>query len=210
MSTGHTFGQRRFPSLEEVQTDLESYLGRIDACILHGWESWQLHYAPRHHVLGARSRAAIIFDEIVAKAVEEFSSDPSVLVRRTAATLRLYFGDRFILRFKKLRKTGHCSNIMTQSQLSLLDHKQLFLPTMEPGTLLHAGYQLDGLGQELVSTAMVLQFRNRVLWRMDLGMGNMGIVEAMPPTPSVPPAPRFEPKPEFMPARQDEANKKGE
>jgi hypothetical protein len=64
-----------------------------------------------------RARAAIIFDEIAFRALEEFPTGPGLKAVRTPSTLMLYIGDSITLRFKKIRKNGRCSNILTKQQI---------------------------------------------------------------------------------------------
>jgi hypothetical protein len=72
---------------------------------------------------------------------------------------------------------------------------------MQKGTLVHAGYLLDDLQQEILRKSIVCQLNNSVIWQIELSTG-VAEVEFMPtsetPLTSVP-APRFEPKPELVP-----------
>ena len=160
-------------------------------------------YQHKHHVLHARARAAIVFDEIVFCALEEFPTIPGVVKAvRTASTFMLYIGDSITLRFKKIRKNGRCSNILTRQQILFRAQVQLNLPTMLDGTLVSAGYVLDDLQQEVLRKTVVCHLHNRVLWEIPLAVDTAAIVEFTPPTssePGVQQQPRFEPKPGLVP-----------
>ena len=185
---------------EEAEVILAPYRERLNRCIQHGWEVWKTDYAHKHHVLHARARAAIVFDEIVHRALQEFVEGPDLVIRRTHATLMMYIGDSLVLRFKKIGRNGRCSNILTRQQvLFRAQVVQLCLPTMQKGTLVHAGYQLDSLQQDIIDTKVVCQFNKRVLWQMSLG--HAAVIEVMPTPQSSAPAAvtRFEPKPELVP-----------
>jgi hypothetical protein len=190
-------------TLEEAEEILAPYRERLNRCIQHGWDVWKNDYQHKEHILHARARAAIIFDEIVFCALEEF---PNILGEvkavRSASTFMLYIGDSITLRFKKIRKNGRCSNILTKQQVLFRRQVQLNLPTMLDGTLVSAGYVLDDLQQELLRKSIVCHLDDSVLWEMPLTIDNTVIVEFAPPTSSEPGAqqqPRFEPKPGLVP-----------
>ncbi|HKV48432.1 MAG TPA: hypothetical protein VJN69_10095 [Candidatus Acidoferrales bacterium] len=105
----------------------------------------------------------------------------------------LYIGDDLVLRFKKIGKDGRCHNIPTRQQNRF--EAQRNLPSMEKGTMLHAGYMLDELGQRIVAIRIVCQFARQVIWQIDLSEGGTENVVAMPSQPSMPikpKSPRFE------------------
>ena len=199
-------------SLEDAQAVLASYQGRLNRCIQHGWDAWKQDYAHKLHILGARARASIVFDEIVACALQEFPPCDEYVVSRTPTTFMLFIGDSIILRFKKLRKSGKCSSIPTGQQMEFLAQMQLTLPTMQKGTLVHAGYLLDPLGQEILRKSVVCQVGNSVLWEFRLADEGAAIVDVMPPAPASP-APaetsRYEPKPERVPVSPATATREG-
>ena len=188
-------------SLEEAEVVLGPYRERLERCIQQGWEAWKTDYAQKHHILHARARAAIVFDEIVAQALAEFPNGEGLVARRTSNTFMLYIGDSIILRFKKIRKNGRCSNILTHQQVMFRAQVQMRLPTMQKGTLVHAGYMLDDIQQEVAKKSVVCQLNNRVIWQMELASEGSAEVEFMPlpETPTSKPAPRYEPKPELVP-----------
>jgi hypothetical protein len=190
-------------TLEEAEEILAPYRERLNRCIQHGWDVWQSEYS-RKHILHSRARAAIIFDEIVFCALEEFPAiSGEVKAVRTASTFMLYIGDSITLRFKKIRKNGRCSNILTKQQILFRAQVQLNFPTMLDGTLVSAGYVLDDLQQEIQRKSIVCHLDNHVLWEMPLAVGNTAVVEFTPPTSSEPGTPsqssRFEPKPHLVP-----------
>lgn len=181
---------------EEAEECLQPFAELLAECIQHGWDQYKKFYEPKHHILDARARAAIVFSEIVFRAQEKFTGIEGVEFERKNNSFLLYIGEDIILRFKKLRKNGVCSSIDTRQQM--LFKAQMELPGMEAGTLLHAGYLLDVLQQDVQRKLVVCQFKNRVLWVIELPNAGGGTIEIMP-APSVPAAPkgpRFEAKPE--------------
>ena len=190
-------------TVEEAEEILGPYRDRLNRCIQHGWDAWKTDYLPKHHILGPRSRAAIVFDEIVNRAMEEFSDVPDVKPLRLSNSFMLYIGDRITLRFKKIKRNGRCSNIHTKQQVLFLAQAQMRLPTMLDGTLVHAGYTLDDLQQEVLRKTVVCQLHNHVLWQLSLSGDTAAIVELVPaeplaPTGSTDVRPRFVLKPELV------------
>lgn len=179
---------------EEAQECLNPYTQVLAECIQYGWDQYKSFYEPKHHILDARARAAIVFAEIVFRAQEKFNGIESVKFDRKNNSFLLYIGDDIILRFKKIGKKGRCSSIDTRQQM--LFKAQMELPGMEAGTLLHAGYLLDPLQQEVLQKLVVCQFKNRVLWMIELPTVGGGTIEIMPTpaAPEPPKGPRFEVK----------------
>lgn len=137
--------------------------------------------------LGFRARAAIVFCHIVDHAEKKFAGIDDVKFERMQNSFLLYIGEDIVLRFKKLKKNGRCSSIATRQQM--LFKAQMELPGMESGTLLHAGYSLDIIQQEILQKLVVCQFKNRVLWAIELPTAGGGAVEVMP-APSTPEPPK--------------------
>jgi hypothetical protein len=181
---------------EDAEEALNPYTLLLAECIQHGWDEYKRFYEPKHHILDARARAAIVFSEIVFRAQEKFSGIEGVKFEKKDNSFLLYIGEVIILRFKKLRKNGRCSSIDTRQQM--LFKAQMELPGMEAGTLLHAGYLLDVLQQDVQQKLVVCQFKNRVLWTLELPSAGGGTIEIMsaPTAPVQPKGPRFEAKPE--------------
>ena len=187
---------RRLLTLEEAEELINPFNERLAKCIQHGWDAWRSEYQHKHHILGPRARATIVFDEIVAYAEHEFTGVQGVKFVRKSNTFFLYIGDDITLRFKKIKRTGRCSNIETRQQM--LFNAQVKLPFM-PGTLVHAGYALDELQRQIASKLVVCQFQNQVLWTIQLTGEAGATVEVMP----APPAPA-QPKPRFVAKTQTE------
>jgi hypothetical protein len=163
---------------EQALALLQPYLEILNQCIDDGWAAWRTHYAHRAHLLDGRPRAAIVYAEIVHRALGEFQGLEGVRAVPGRGSLMVYIGDDITLRFKKMRRNGRCSNIKTVTQLKLL--AQLKLPGMVDGTLVHAGYQLDALQQNVVRKAIVCQWNQKVLWDIELA-GVPAEMVTMPP-----------------------------
>ncbi len=169
-------------SREQALAHLQPYLELLNQCIDDGWSAWKTHYAHRSHILDGRPRAAIVYAEIVNRALEVFQGLEGVRVVRRPGSLMIYIGEDVTIRFKKMRRDGRCSNIKTVTQIRFL--AQLQLPGMVDGTLVHAGYQLDNLQQNVVRKAIVCQLYEKVLWDIEL-TGVPAELVTMPPVDSV-------------------------
>jgi hypothetical protein len=179
-------------SLEQAEDRLQPYKVLLNECIHEGWKAWMEDYVPKHSILSSRSRAAVVFDEIRHRAQIVFGSMPDVKLIPHSNSFILYIGDDIMLRFKKLRRSGLCSNINTRQQM--LFQAQMCLPGVLAGTLVHAGYLLDDLQREIIKTLVVCQFENQVLWTIKL-TGEGGSLTIVPP---IEPDGTLEPQWEFI------------
>lgn len=182
-------------TLKEAEALLNPYTALLNQCIQHGWDAWRIDYANKHTILTPRTRAAIVFDEIVAKAQGVFLGKPNVRFERKRNSFLLFIGDRIIIRFKKIGKNGKCSNINTRQQaLFRMQQTVLAFPDLKEATMLSAGYSLDELQLDMSSKLVVCQFDNRVLWTIELAGDSQAEITPMPETtPPTPTGPRFEP-----------------
>jgi hypothetical protein len=178
-------------SRERAVTLLQPYIDLLNRCIDEGWEAWKTDYAHKAHILDARARAANVYCEIAYRAEQEFSRVDGAVVRRRNGSLTIFLGEEITLRFKKIKRNGRCSNIMTQTQTLFL--AQLQLPGMLGGTMLHAGYVLDSLQLDVIRKAVVCQLDQQVLWQIEL-KGPISSTAPIP-APAAPPAPT---KPRFV------------
>src|SRR5690348_12243350 len=81
-------------TLQQAQELFEPYKSPLAECIQYGWEQWSSFYKPKELVLSARSRATIIYDEIVDKVNEKFSGLPGVVFKKCKGFFLLYIGDQ--------------------------------------------------------------------------------------------------------------------
>src|SRR6266481_5837995 len=90
-------GSRRRPpdhllSLKEAEDLLQPVKPLLEECIRHGWDAWSADYKHKQHVLSPRSRAAIVFDEIVFHAEQNFSGMSGINFERRHNSFLLYIG----------------------------------------------------------------------------------------------------------------------
>jgi hypothetical protein len=163
---------------ETAEAALKPYLAKIKQCIEEAWEEWRTFYAPKHLVLDARARAAIVYCHIVDRAKVAFGKDPGVTVGTNRGIFRMFIGDRFALRFKKARDNGTTSNVPTGQQ-RLID-LQLAIPGLLPEAMLNAVYQLDDLQRDIRNMMVTLQLDGKVQWHIGLADIRGGSIATMP------------------------------
>ena len=165
---------------------LKPYLHLFSKCIEHGWEQWETKYLHKNPVLDARARAAIVYCEIKEEAMRVFDQVDDVVLRTKNGSVLIYIGGDILVRFKKLRKSGRASNIMTSEQLSLYGQRPI--PGFLPGNHFNAGYVLDELQQSIERLLLVYQQNKRVVWTIDIDSdtGTAAEVVVMPTTPAQP------------------------
>ena len=165
---------------EEAREILEPHLLTFRDCIDGGWNAWKEHYKDRAHILDPRARAAIVYCEIreLAKAAFDGKDGVKIVVKRSM--FLLYIGEHIVLRFKKFRADGRCSNVRTKQQA--LFSAQLNIDGILPGTYVNAGYTLDNLQAEVEKILINCQLGARILWTIRPG-------EAAPPETMPLPAP---------------------
>ena len=166
--------------MKKALDTIRPYLPLFAQCIDHGWNQWKTEYASKHIVIDPRARAAIVYCEIKQKAEKVFDSMDDVVLRTRNGSLLLYIGDDILVRFKKLRKGGRASNIMTGQQRSL--YGQIPIPGFLPGNHFNAGYILDDLQQSIERKAIAYQHQNRVVWMLDLN--KYGVAENVTTIPA--------------------------
>ena len=197
-------------SRERAEILLQPYIDLLNQCIDEGWEAWKTDYSHKSHILDARARAANVYCEIVYRAKNAFAPLEGVVVKQRQGSLTIFIGEEITLRFKKIKRNGRCNNIMTRIQTLFL--AQLQLPGMLDGTMLHAGYQLDDVQQEIVRKAVVCQLDKEVLWQIQLN-GPLAEVVAIGPAGTLPTPqsqPRFVAKDQLaVPAAVEAQGEKG-
>ena len=145
---------------------LNRYLPLFAECIEHGWGQWKTKYTQQHRILDARARASVVYCEIKEEAMRIFDRVDGVVVKTRNGSVFIYIGDDILVRFKKLKPSGHASNIMTGSQRCL--YGQQPIPGFLPGNHITAGYVLDDSQQSIQRMLLVYQEENRILWTIEL------------------------------------------
>lgn len=134
-------------TLEEAQDLLGPYLDRLFMCINGAVKSYVARDPEERAILKPRTRAGIINDFMVHKALSELDL-PGVRIKWHRGQFMLIIEDKARIRLKKLNKRLRPSNIPTQQALSFLNQEQVhfsFPDESPPLTDLVAGYQWNQL-----------------------------------------------------------------
>lgn len=173
---------------DEAQKLLAPYLSTLEECFAKAWEEWTTFYAPQHHILDPRARAAIVYCHLRYLAAQAFASAPNAVCGVRKGIFFLFIGDKIKLRFKKANQKGVTSNISTRQQMRL--ELQMEIPGMEQGTMLNACYQLDALQAGIEKQMITLQYKRRVKWDAMGSLASDGglVMTPQPPSPGAPPS----------------------
>ncbi len=197
-----TPAEQHLVSLEEAEDILSPYRDRLNRCIQHGWDVWKTEYLHKHHILGPRARATIVFDEIVFRAVQEFASDADLRTKRTPSSFMLYIGDRITLRFKKIRRNGRCSNIKTHQQVLFLAQARCGFQRCWKARSFMPGILSMNRSRRSSGKASFANWITVSCGRFPLSGDNAALVQFVPeplrPTGTNSGAARFEAKPELV------------
>ncbi|MEA2561337.1 MAG: hypothetical protein QOH06_2841 [Acidobacteriota bacterium] len=172
-----------------AEIDLGPYLSALHECIASGWQAWELfgEIAPALRLpLTNRTRANFIYDHITTGARARFADLKRVKISENRGFLELLIASRYIIRFKKLNKSGRSSNIQTKQQLRWFSI-QLELPDMPPAAVrLIAGYQLNLLGTEVANVLVTRPVGSVIEWSFSLAdsLSNVKQFPVHPPKPA--------------------------
>ena len=98
-----------------VRAVLAKYEPLLFHAIHGGWEDWRALGLGGRLLFQARSRACVVYDFIVQRAMAALAEDQAVRVLRRDETVKFVFHDTVALRFKKANENGLGSNIRTQA-----------------------------------------------------------------------------------------------
>lgn len=129
-------------SLEQTQSDLNSYEGRLRDCVVRALDEYASEigkFAYRH---SKRSQASLIHDYMVDAIQAEFADEAGIKFSTKRNLFTANFFNNYLIKLKKHDRRLRTRNIPTQLVLDWLDQKQLELPGMpDEATKLHLGYQ---------------------------------------------------------------------
>jgi hypothetical protein len=156
-------------SREAVQARLAPHLDTLEKCFRQAWRRWvdwlpELKGAPTD--ISPRSRASVIYDFIVAEAVQAFLSTPGIRVQKERGFLVLRFQDRVALRFKKFgnKKLSVSRNNTRQTQLYDAQMLEFAPGTLQSMAHVTAGYLLDNLALDMSVLAITCTENGRHMW----------------------------------------------
>lgn len=173
---------------------LREHYPTILAIFKAAWDAWtefQSALPETHKAMSSSARARFIYDVVVDRAKAAFGGNQDVAVSEARGFLLLRFGDRILLRFKKLDRNKRSRNIQTQQQI--LFTYQLQLPGFgDQSTKVIAGYQLDEAQTKIQHVLLTCPEGASIAWWAEIGglADDSGQVSATPVAPSTPPVVR--------------------
>jgi hypothetical protein len=154
---------------------------------IHGaWDDWKALGLGGRLLFPGRTRACLVHDFIVQRAIASFTDDPAVRTLRHDETAKFLFAGKVVLRFKKADDNGLGPNIETEATLDFIDQQQE-LPGIPNVHKVEAVYILNKLRTQIERVVVVARNGNVRLW---------GYVIAPTTTAEIVPMPVAKPQPD--------------
>jgi hypothetical protein len=174
------------PIAEEhvVRAALAKYETKLSDAIYGAWQDWrELPLIGRLKFVG-RSRACLVYDFIVQRAMATLADDTSVNFIEGDETVKLVFDGIVALRFKKANESGVGSNIKTQATLGFVEQQQE-LPGIPGVHKVEMVYVLNRLQTKIDQVLVVARDGDRCLWSYEVTTNGGAAIVPMPqPQPS--------------------------
>jgi len=148
---------------QAVRATLTNYEPVIFRAVHDGWKDWQNLSLNGRLLFPARSRACLVYDFIVQRAMAALHGDPAVRIIQRDETARFIFADSLALRFKKANGNGLGSNIQTQATLIFVEQQQE-LPGLPHAHKVEVVYVLNALQTQIAEVLVTARDRDIRLW----------------------------------------------
>jgi hypothetical protein len=146
-----------------VRSVLAPYETKLFQAVHGAWADWKaVGLAGRLLFLG-RSRACLVHDFIVQRAITAFTGDAAVRTVRRDETAKFVFAGQVALRFKKADDNGLGSNIETEATLDFVEQQQE-LPGIPNVHKIEVVYILNKLRTQIERVVVVARDGNVRLW----------------------------------------------
>jgi hypothetical protein len=165
-------------SKDEAADLLEPHLELLQDCVARAWDDWcgvRDRELKAGIEIGPMPRARIVYELIVKRARAVFADIPGITVSQKRGFLVLVFGDRAVIRFKKLKKNLLPSSARTHQQ-ELFSTQQELPGLPPPATYLNAGYVLDEAQLEITRIVLSCVESTDLVWSLDLDLGLVDVV----------------------------------
>lgn len=170
-----------------VESDVKSQLGDFGEMILeivHGaWSDWQAS-PHKSQIRFRRTRANLIHDFMVCRAVSIFDGHPDVHIIHQDETAKLLFRRQVLVRLKKGDANCLGSNIETQAVLAFID-PQLTIPGLPDVQKVDIVYVLNDLETSIERVAVTARDNEKRLWTYDIDSRRSASILPLP-QPSAP------------------------
>lgn len=146
------------------------------------WEEWRALLLTGRLLFPARSRACLVHDFIVRRAIAALAGEDSVRVLRRDETAKFIFGDTVALRFKKASDNGLGSNIRTQATLDFVQ-QQMVLPGVPNAHKVEVVYVLNALQTQIDEVLVTARDGDSRLWSYPITPARTADIITFPPAP---------------------------
>ena len=153
-----------------IESDVRQMLDEFEPTILDAvhsaWSDW-LASPHRSQIRFRRTRANLVHDFMVHKAVAAFDSQPDVHIIHQDETAKFLFKRQILVRLKKGDANCLGSNIETQAVLAFTD-PQLTIPGLPDVQKIDIVYVLNDLETAIERVAVTARDNNTRLWTYDI------------------------------------------
>lgn len=152
----------------------------------HGaWKDWQALPLSGRLLFPGRSRACLVHDFMVQKAMTAWSADPTVRVIQHDETAKFVIANCVLLRFKKANDRGLGSNIPTQASLDF-EEQQAELPGIPNVHKVEVVYVLNRLQTQIDRVVVVARDGDVRLWDYVVMPDSTAEIVPLPISPAEP------------------------
>jgi hypothetical protein len=152
------------PQKNHVQSVLEPFHSTLAGIVSGAWAKWRSTQSQLQPA-SSRTRACVVWDAMVERALDAFENDPRVVVVSRFQTHYFLINDSIVLRFKKGDEAGLSRNYPTQEALSFHEpDNDLFGSPAKVEVV----YILDSTESEIAQILVVARHGNQVLWTYEL------------------------------------------
>ncbi len=151
-----------------VRAILSPYDSVLFRAVHGGWNDWRAMELGGRLLFPARSRACVVYDFIVQRAMAVLRHDPAVRIIQRDETVKFIFAETVALRFKKANDKGLGSNIQTQATLGFVDQQQQ-LPGLPNVHKVEVVYVLNRMQTRVDEVLVAARDGDVCLWSYDIG-----------------------------------------
>ena len=162
-----------------VRGILRSYEDAIFKAVHGAWSDWRELLLGGRLMFPARTRACLVHDFMVQRAISTWTGDSAVRVIRRDETAKFVVAAQVLLRFKKADDRGLGSNIPTQAALDFAE-QQHDLPGIPNVHKVEVVYALNRLQTQIDRVAVVARDGDALLWDYEIAPATTAEVISLP------------------------------
>jgi len=164
---------------EVVRSVLAPYEAKLFQAVHGAWEDWKGLGLGGRLLFPGRTRACLVHDFMVQRAIAAFTADRAVRTIRRDETAKFVFADQVALRFKKADDNGLGSNIETEATLDFVEQQQE-LPGIPNVHKIEVVYILNKLRTQIERVVVVARDRDMRLWSYVIAPATAAEIVSLP------------------------------